>query len=68
MLNSDTVINTKGAPLSALPVGSTLHFVISFHDDIGEPFYATNSKIKFRPNRLVMVFGKGVGVGFGQGC
>ena len=51
MVNADTVIHTRGQKLTSIPMGTTLHFSISFHDDVGDTFYATSTKIKYRPNR-----------------
>lgn len=51
MINADTVIHTKGSKLYAIPTGTNLHFSISFHDDVGQPFDATSTNIKYRPNR-----------------
>ena len=52
MLNSDTVLRTKGHDLRTVPIGTTLTFSVSFHDAVGERFYATNSRIDHRPNRV----------------
>lgn len=52
MINSDTVIPTKGRDLTSIPLGVTLMLRVSFHDATGEQFDATNSKINFLSNRL----------------
>ncbi|ELU01491.1 hypothetical protein CAPTEDRAFT_222865 [Capitella teleta] len=52
MINSDTVIHTKGSKLISIPTGTTLHLSISFHDDVGHTFYATSTNIQYRPNRF----------------
>ncbi len=55
MLNSDTQIHTNGYSLTALPIGSRHQFTITYHDDVGEQFYATNTMLKYRPNRFDLV-------------
>ena len=51
MINTDTVIRTGRQKLAAIPIGANIVFRISFHDDVGEKFFATNSNLKYRPNR-----------------
>ena len=51
MINAENVIHTSGERLVAVPLGTPLQFSISFHDDVGENFYATNSKVLYRANR-----------------
>ena len=40
-----------GRALEAVPVGSLLSLTVTFHDSVGELFYATNSKVAYRANR-----------------
>ncbi|CAH1786082.1 unnamed protein product [Owenia fusiformis] len=51
MLNADTIIHTSGGLLKNLPVGTSLSYTISYHDDVGSKFHATNTQLKYRPNR-----------------
>ena len=51
MLNADTSLKTVGRKLVHMPVGTILHFTVSFHDDVGQQFQATNTVVKYRPNR-----------------
>ena len=52
MINADTMMHIKpGSELTTVPLGTSLQFSVSFHDSVGEKFYATNSKIRFMPNR-----------------
>ncbi|XP_070565297.1 nuclear pore membrane glycoprotein 210-like isoform X2 [Ptychodera flava] len=50
-INCDTVI-TSSKKLYTFPVGIGLSFIISFHDDVGEKFHATNTELNFRMNRF----------------
>ncbi|XP_050414077.1 nuclear pore membrane glycoprotein 210-like [Patella vulgata] len=51
MINTDTRLLTQGGHLTSIPVGTTLHFTITYHDDVGDKFFATNSLLKFRCSR-----------------
>ncbi|KAL8601945.1 hypothetical protein ACOMHN_008437 [Nucella lapillus] len=51
MLNLDTAMKTSGGVLPAVPVGVTLHFTVTYHDDVGETFYATNVQLGIRCSR-----------------
>ncbi|CAI9723077.1 Hypothetical predicted protein [Octopus vulgaris] len=51
MLSVDTVFKSKSGSLSALPLGATLSIHVSFHDEIGHTFHATNIQTKFTCNR-----------------
>ncbi|XP_076471495.1 nuclear pore membrane glycoprotein 210-like [Babylonia areolata] len=51
MLNLDTAMKTSGAVLPAVPVGTTLHFSVTYHDDVGETFFATNVQLGIRCSR-----------------
>ncbi|GAB1602354.1 nuclear pore membrane glycoprotein 210-like isoform X1, partial [Argonauta hians] len=57
-LSVDTVFKLKGGSLSALPLGATLSLRVSFHDEIGHTFHATNIQTRFTCNRydLLQVF------------
>ncbi|KAI0234236.1 Nuclear pore membrane glycoprotein 210 [Lamellibrachia satsuma] len=52
MINADTVIHTTTGSIAWLPVGTTVQLSVTFHDDIGETFFATNNKVMYRPNRF----------------
>ena len=52
MINSDTRIHTHPEThLTSVPIGSSLQFSVSYHDDIGEQFYATNIQLGIRCSR-----------------
>ncbi|KAH9518820.1 hypothetical protein Btru_006348 [Bulinus truncatus] len=52
MINSDTTFLTSlPNQLTAVPLGSTLQFSVSFHDDVGDEFYATNIQLGIRCSR-----------------
>ncbi|XP_041366942.1 nuclear pore membrane glycoprotein 210-like [Gigantopelta aegis] len=51
MLNADTVLRTTSKHLTSIPVGTTLQFSVSYHDDLGESFYTTNLHLNFRCSR-----------------
>ncbi|KAK7447124.1 hypothetical protein BaRGS_00040214 [Batillaria attramentaria] len=51
MLNLDCKMYTSGALMPAVPVGTTLQFSVSYHDDIGETFQATNLQLGIRCSR-----------------
>ncbi|XP_056380163.1 nuclear pore membrane glycoprotein 210-like [Hyla sarda] len=50
-LVTSPAIHTSGHLLSAIPLGSTLHFSARFHDNTGEVFHAQNSILNFAINR-----------------
>ncbi|XP_074660511.1 nuclear pore membrane glycoprotein 210-like [Tubulanus polymorphus] len=53
MLNVDSTIQTTGlTKLTSVPLGAMLHFTVTYHDDIGQKFHATNTRLKLRPNRF----------------
>jgi nuclear pore complex protein Nup210 len=58
MLNLNSAMMTSGALLSAVPVGATLQFSVSFHDDMGQTFYATNIQLGIRCSRYGTEKGK----------
>ena len=51
MVNLDTVLWTRGGPLAAVPMGITLQFSVTYHDDVGDTFHSTNVQIGFRSSR-----------------
>ncbi|BFZ03901.1 hypothetical protein BsWGS_06940 [Bradybaena similaris] len=56
MINSDTLLETSYPNrLSAVPVGGTMQFSVSYHDDVGEEFDATNSHLGVRCSRSDIV-------------
>ncbi|KAL4239760.1 hypothetical protein ACF0H5_000563 [Mactra antiquata] len=55
MLNSDGHLRTSGGQLSSVPRGTTLSFTVTYHDDVGEKFYATNIDMKYRCSRYDLV-------------
>ena len=55
MLNADTVLHTSAeSRLSVIPVGTSMHFTVTYHDDVGEQFFATNTALKYRASRYDM--------------
>jgi len=51
MINSDTRLRSTAGYLSTVPRGTTLQFTVTYHDDVGATFYATNIDMKFRCSR-----------------
>ncbi|XP_071099780.1 nuclear pore membrane glycoprotein 210-like isoform X2 [Haliotis cracherodii] len=51
MINADTPLLTSSGHLTSIPVGTTLKFSISYHDDTGMPFYATSVQLQMRCSR-----------------
>ncbi|XP_077992157.1 nuclear pore membrane glycoprotein 210-like [Glandiceps talaboti] len=51
-INCESTVTTTGQKLFSFPVGIALSFIISFHDDVGEKFHATNTELIFRINRF----------------
>lgn len=58
MLNADTVLHTSPEMrLTTVPVFTAMHFTVTYHDDVGEKFFATNTALKYRPSRWVTASG-----------
>ncbi|CAC5367420.1 NUP210 [Mytilus coruscus] len=55
MINSETALRTNSGQLKKIPVGVTLQLSVSYHDDVGEEFFATNVKMYYRLNRYDLV-------------
>ncbi|KAL5006223.1 hypothetical protein ScPMuIL_015029 [Solemya velum] len=55
MINSDTKLRAQPDQMTAIPIGTTLYFTISYHDDVGEQFYATNLEMRHRCSRYDLV-------------
>ena len=52
MLNADTILHTSPEmSLTDVPVGTAMHFTVTYHDDVGEKFFATNAALKYRQSR-----------------
>nr|XP_006822310.1 PREDICTED: nuclear pore membrane glycoprotein 210-like [Saccoglossus kowalevskii] len=51
-INCEMAVTTMERKLYSFPVGISLFFTISFHDDLGEKFHSTNSELNFRINRF----------------
>ena len=51
MINTDTPIRSRFPGISSFPVGTTINFVVSLHDDVGEQFHATKTTIRFHLNK-----------------
>lgn len=61
MINAETVVRTRFPGVTSFPVGTTINFVVSLHDDVGEKFYAIQSNVHFRLNkydRIQVLYGK----------
>ncbi|XP_022250684.1 nuclear pore membrane glycoprotein 210-like isoform X2 [Limulus polyphemus] len=56
MINAQSVIQTLNHSLPVIPVGLTIMFSVSAHDDFGRKFHMTNTKIKYRPSRFDLVW------------
>lgn len=44
-------IQSRDWPLTTLPVGFSISFAISYHDNVGFQFDAVRSQLKFRVSR-----------------
>ncbi|KAL3841492.1 hypothetical protein ACJMK2_019630 [Sinanodonta woodiana] len=55
MINSRTPLRTSDAQLSAVPRGATLYFTITYHDDVGDQFYATSIQMKYQCSRYDLI-------------
>ena len=52
MLTSETVLHTKRSRhLVSIPVGTTLTLKMTFHNDVGKQFFATDAQVDYRPGR-----------------
>ncbi|XP_067655062.1 nuclear pore membrane glycoprotein 210-like isoform X1 [Haliotis asinina] len=51
MINADTPLLASSGHLSSIPVGTTLKFSVSYHDDTGMPFFATSVQLQMRCSR-----------------
>lgn len=49
-------IKTRDWPLTTLPVGFTLSYIVTYHDNIGLQFDAVRSQLKFRASRFVVIY------------
>lgn len=54
MINSDTPLRSTAGYLSSVTRGTTLHFTVTYHDDVGETFYAADIDMKFRCSRYAL--------------
>ncbi|KAK3103291.1 hypothetical protein FSP39_018237 [Pinctada imbricata] len=55
MINSESQLRTQSGSMHTLPVGSTIHLKVTYHDDVGEQFYATNVKMRYRCSRYDLI-------------
>ncbi|GFN96241.1 nuclear pore membrane glycoprotein 210-like [Plakobranchus ocellatus] len=52
MINSDSVVLTSpSSHLTTVPIGASLQFQVSYHDDVGDEFYSTNVELGIRCSR-----------------
>ncbi|KAJ8299580.1 hypothetical protein KUTeg_023640 [Tegillarca granosa] len=54
MINSDTTLKTNGGILKEVPVGTTLHFTVSYHDNVGEQYDLVRVEYGTENNTLIM--------------
>ncbi|XP_062607902.1 nuclear pore membrane glycoprotein 210-like [Saccostrea cucullata] len=55
MINSDLSLSTSEGYIKSIPVGTTLTLAITYHDNVGEQFYATNVQMRYRCSRYDFV-------------
>lgn len=51
MINSDVSLSTNEGYIKSIPVGTTLTLSVTYHDNVGEQFYATNVQMRYRFSR-----------------
>ena len=51
MMNSDLPLTTTEGHIKSIPVGTTLTLSVTYHDNVGEQFYATNVQMRYRLSR-----------------
>lgn len=51
MLKPAGKIMTRNWPLTVLPVGFTIPFVVTYHNNIGQVFDAVRSQLQYRASR-----------------
>lgn len=51
MINSDVSLSTSEGYIKSIPVGTTLTLSVTYHDNVGEQFYATNVQMRYRFSR-----------------
>lgn len=51
MINSDVSLSTAEGYIKSIPVGTTLTLSVTYHDNVGEQFYATNVQMRYRFSR-----------------
>ncbi|KAG8201918.1 hypothetical protein JTE90_027395 [Oedothorax gibbosus] len=51
MLKPDGQIMTRDWPLTVLPVGFTIPFIVTYHNNIGQTFDAVRSQLQYRASR-----------------
>ncbi|XP_022313260.2 nuclear pore membrane glycoprotein 210-like [Crassostrea virginica] len=55
MMNSDLPLTTTEGHIKSIPVGTTLTLSVTYHDNVGEQFYATNVQMRYRLSRYDLV-------------
>ncbi|XP_048780768.2 nuclear pore membrane glycoprotein 210-like isoform X2 [Ostrea edulis] len=55
MINSGLSLSTAEGYIKSIPVGTTLTLTVTYHDNVGEQFYATNVQMRYRLNRYDLV-------------
>ncbi|XP_052692934.1 nuclear pore membrane glycoprotein 210-like [Crassostrea angulata] len=55
MINSDVSLSTSEGYIKSIPVGTTLTLSVTYHDNVGEQFYATNVQMRYRFSRYDLV-------------
>lgn len=53
MMNSDLPLTTTEGHIKSIPVGTILTLSVTYHDNVGEQFYATNVQMRYRLSRYM---------------
>lgn len=56
MINSDVSLSTSEGYIKSIPVGTTLTLSVTYHDNVGEQFYATNVQMRYRFSRYDLLY------------
>lgn len=56
MINSDVSLSTNEGYIKSIPVGTTLTLSVTYHDNVGEQFYATNVQMRYRFSRYDLLY------------
>lgn len=56
MINSDVSLSTSEGYIKSIPVGTTVTLSVTYHDNVGEQFYATNVQMRYRFSRYDLLY------------